>query len=55
MSTVHALNAVDKLLRLLMNNDIEFGGKCILLGGDFRQTLPVVFRCSKTTILENCI
>ncbi len=55
MSTVHALNAVDKLLRLLMNNHIEFGGKCILLGGDFRQTLPVVFRGSKTTILENCI
>ena len=55
MSTVHALNAVDKLLRLLMNNDIEFGGKCILLGGDFRQTLPVVFHGSKTTILENCI
>lgn len=55
MSSVHALNCVDKLLRLLMKNDIPFGGKCIVLGGDFRQILTVVHHGSKTMILERCI
>ena len=32
-----------------------FGGKFILMGGDFRQTLPVVPRRSRTDIIAVCI
>ena len=38
-----------------MKIDLPFGGKCILLGGDFRQILPVVPHGSKTLIIENNI
>ncbi|XP_065640379.1 uncharacterized protein LOC100208098 [Hydra vulgaris] len=36
----HALNAIDKLLQDVCNSKFPFGGKVILMGGDFRQTLP---------------
>ena len=37
------LICLDRLLRDLMNNSgSPFGGKCLVLGGDFRQCLPVV-------------
>ena len=37
------LRAIDRVLRdLTGNRDQKFGGKCIILAGDFRQCLPVV-------------
>ena len=37
------LICLDRLLRDLMEeDDIPFGGKCLVLGGDFRQCLPVI-------------
>ena len=51
----HALHAIDRLLRDLMQNDVPFGGKLILFGGDFRQVLPVVVRGTATKILEQCL
>ena len=37
------LEALDRSLRDLMNNqNMPFGGKTLLLAGDFRQCLPVV-------------
>ncbi|GBN68337.1 hypothetical protein AVEN_252201-1 [Araneus ventricosus] len=41
MTPHHALSAVDRLLRYLMNSDLPFGGKVFVLGGDWRQILPV--------------
>ncbi|XP_065318849.1 uncharacterized protein LOC135926847 [Gordionus sp. m RMFG-2023] len=38
-----------------MKNSHQFGGKVILLGGDFRQTLPVVPKGSKVDIIESSI
>ncbi|XP_066910494.1 uncharacterized protein [Clytia hemisphaerica] len=38
----HALEAVDSMLRDISNSGVPFAGKVVLLGGDFRQTLPVV-------------
>lgn len=33
---------VNRLLQDIMGNDISFGNKIIILGGDFRQVLPVI-------------
>ncbi|KAL2543188.1 ATP-dependent DNA helicase [Abeliophyllum distichum] len=44
-----AVEALDKMLRDINECNIPFGGKVIVLGGDFRQILPVVqkgARCS---------
>ena len=51
----HALSAIDRMLRDITKVDIPFGGKVFLLGGDFRQVLPVVPRKPRTVIVENCI
>ena len=50
-----ATHAIDRALRDIMDNDIPFGGKLILFGGDFRQVLPVVVRGTATKILEKCL
>ncbi|XP_065315370.1 uncharacterized protein LOC135924246 [Gordionus sp. m RMFG-2023] len=55
MMTKHAIRCIDVLLREIMQIITPFGGKVILLGGDFRQTLPVIPRASKTCIIESCI
>ena len=55
MAPLHALNAIDRLLRKIMNFDVPFGGKVIVLGGDFRQVMPVVRHGTHTKIIESCI
>jgi hypothetical protein len=47
-----ALKAVDRLLKEVMKSTKPFGGKVLLLGGDFRQTLPVVPHGSRSAIVE---
>ena len=51
----HALDAIDILFRDLMQNDVPFGGKIFLLGGDFRQILPVIPHANPAVLLENTI
>ena len=51
----HALEAIDKALRDIANNDSLFGGKVFLLSGDFRQILPVVRRARPAEIIEVCL
>ena len=41
MAPRHALEVADRTLRDIMKNNKPFGGKVIVLGGDFRQLLPV--------------
>ena len=36
------VEAVDRMLRDICNNNEYFGGITIILGGDFRQILPVI-------------
>lgn len=55
MTPHHALEAVDRLMRDLTAQDVPFGGKTILLGGDWRQTLPVVPHGNRTLAVENCL
>ena len=46
------LECVERSLRDLMNSKELFGGKIIFLGGDPRQTLPVVKRGSRGQIVK---
>ena len=51
----HALQAIDRLLQDVCNNKNPFAGKVIILGGDFRQTLPIVKRGKATQVVESCL
>ena len=50
-----ALQAIDLCLQDICRNNIPFGGKTILLGGDFRQVLPIIPRANPATIIENTV
>ena len=52
------LKLIDRLLRDLCDENYKrkpFGGKTILLCGDFRQILPVIPHESRGTLIENCV
>lgn len=51
MAKKQSIEAVDDLLRDLTGNDTLFGGKILVLGGDFRQVLPVIPKGTK----EDCM
>ncbi|KAK9672770.1 hypothetical protein RND81_12G123500 [Saponaria officinalis] len=57
----HAFEAVDRAFRDIMHADDPtaknkgFGGKTVVLGGDFRQILPVVPRKGRTDIVDASI
>ena len=51
MISVHASHTID---RLLTGEDVPFGGKIFLLGGDF-QVLPVIPHGVRKAIVENCL
>ena len=55
MVPIHALHAIDRLLRDITTHDVPFGGKVFLLGGDFRQVLPVVPKRPATVAIETCL
>lgn len=55
MAPIHALKTIDRLLKDLMNNNVLFGGKTFLMGGDFRQTPPVVHKGNRAKIVEHSI
>ncbi|XP_038709423.1 uncharacterized protein LOC120004225 isoform X1 [Tripterygium wilfordii] len=53
--------ALDRSMRDLFNSDenptehMPFGGKIVLLGGDFRQILPVVAKGSRHDTIKACV
>ena len=51
MALACSVQAVDQLLRDLTRIDAPFGGKVVVFGGDFRQTLPVVRRATRGGIV----
>ncbi|GBO20144.1 hypothetical protein AVEN_35897-1 [Araneus ventricosus] len=55
MLTKDGLRCFDSLLRDLVNNDKPFGDEVIIIGGDFRQTLPVFPRSTRADVIESCI
>ena len=46
------LEALDRTLRDLTNVDKPFGGKVMLLSGDFRQCLPVIPGASRAEVVD---
>jgi ATP-dependent DNA helicase PIF1 len=58
MTSRYCFEALDRTLRdVLSCNDaskssLPFGGKTVVLGGDFRQTLPVIEGGSRNEIID---
>ncbi|XP_028752922.1 uncharacterized protein LOC114712535 [Neltuma alba] len=51
----YCVEAVDRTFKDIMHCQEPFGGKCIVMGGDFRQILPVIPKGSRATIVDACI
>ncbi|XP_027157966.1 ATP-dependent DNA helicase PIF1-like [Coffea eugenioides] len=52
MAKRETIEAFDDLLRDIMDSGFPFGGKVVVFGGDFRQTLPVIERATKQVLVE---
>ncbi|RCN51900.1 hypothetical protein ANCCAN_01988 [Ancylostoma caninum] len=50
-----ALEAVDTLFRDIMQDERPFGGKLFIIGGDFRQVLPIVEHGQREDFVEACV
>lgn len=46
---------VDRTLRFLCDIDRPFGGKCVILGGDFKQCLPIIQRGDRAAVVQECV
>ncbi|KAL0381194.1 UNVERIFIED_CONTAM: hypothetical protein Sangu_0183700 [Sesamum angustifolium] len=46
---------IDRTFRDMLGVDLPFGGKVMILGGDFRQVLPVVINGTKSQIIKASI
>lgn len=56
MMSRFSLQIIDRVLKKIMNDPITpFGGKIFVVGGDFRQLLPVVPGATRAQILFNCV
>jgi len=55
MTHYSALDLADTLLREIMRDNRPFGGKVVVLGGDFRQCLPVVKRGDRVAVVKASI
>ena len=55
MISARTLNVVDRLLKDLTGSTQPFGGKFFILGGDFRQVLPVVRHASRAAIVASSL
>ena len=55
MSCKSIVNAVDLCLRDILDCDKPFGGKLLVFGGDFRQTLSVVEGGNRAQEVDTCL
>ncbi|XP_023239126.1 LOW QUALITY PROTEIN: uncharacterized protein LOC111637795 [Centruroides sculpturatus] len=53
MASSHVMNAIDRILREVTGHQISFGGKVILLGGDFRQCLNILPHAMQSAIVQS--
>ncbi|KAJ9558517.1 hypothetical protein OSB04_013131 [Centaurea solstitialis] len=52
MAKRQAVEALDRTMQDLIGNRLPFGGKIIVMGGDFRQVLPVLRRATRAQIVD---
>ncbi|XP_058795245.1 ATP-dependent DNA helicase pif1-like [Phymastichus coffea] len=52
MAPRYALEIANRTLKHIMNSDLPFGGKIMVLGGDFRQLLPIKVNGTRNEILN---
>ncbi|XP_058790186.1 uncharacterized protein LOC131663673 [Phymastichus coffea] len=55
MAPRYALKIVNKTLQNFMDNNLPFGGKIIIVGGDLKQLLPIKVRGTRSEILSLCV
>ncbi|CAK8568002.1 unnamed protein product [Lathyrus sativus] len=51
----YCVETLDRSLQDIMNNNAPFGGKIMILGGDFRQVLPVIEKGNRGQMISACI
>ena len=51
----HALESLDRTFKDIMEVNLPFGGKVLILGGDFRQVFLVVPKGTKAEMIDACI
>ena len=49
------LACVEEVCRTVMNNDQPFGGKIVVVLGDFRQTCPVIHGGTRAQVVDASI
>ncbi|KAK9065045.1 hypothetical protein SSX86_016428 [Deinandra increscens subsp. villosa] len=52
MAKRQAIEAVDRTLQDIIGVNLPFGGKVMVMGGDFRQVLPVIKRGTRAQIVD---
>ena len=52
MAPRYALEIRDRTLKDIKSNDLLFGGKIVILGGDFRQLLPILPRSIGSEVIN---
>ncbi|XP_022008025.1 uncharacterized protein LOC110907339 [Helianthus annuus] len=55
MAKRQAIEAVDRTLKDIIGVNLPFGGKIMVMGGDFRQVLPVVKRGTRAQIVDSSL
>ena len=55
MAKKDAIESFHDLLQDIMNSFKSFGSKVVVFGGDFRQTLPVIEKASRDTLVKSSI
>ena len=55
MNHRYQLEALDRTLRDLTDQDLPFGGKIIVLSGDFRQCLPVIPNANRAQVVDSTL
>ncbi|XP_050878223.1 ATP-dependent DNA helicase RRM3-like [Lathyrus oleraceus] len=55
MTNKNCLEVLDRSSQDICSNSAPFGGKVLIMGGDFRQVLPVVRKGTKAQMISACI